>query len=130
MCRAEQIGQYRDAIDTVTGPRAGGPLEQYRGAAGTQQPVADFGHFQVGRDRAGDAAQFAHLLELADKVAQVFVLHSEFGCGAGRVRPAQGGIQVGDDTHTPSPRQKNQQIGVGEIVSFLSSQAWRQGRRG
>jgi hypothetical protein len=85
LCRAEQICQDRHLIDiAIVTARL---LEQDGRAVRAQQAVADLGHFEVRRHRCCHAFQLATLLELAHKIAQVFVLHSEIdlGCGVARV---------------------------------------------
>jgi hypothetical protein len=42
---------------------------------GAQNPVADFGHLQVGVHLGGDALEFALFFELRDEVAKIVVFH-------------------------------------------------------
>jgi len=65
---AKQVGQHRHRV-------AARVFKQQRWAAGAQHPVAQRRHFELGRDRRGDAAQLARRFELAHEVAQVAVGH-------------------------------------------------------
>ncbi|MNN04517.1 hypothetical protein D3C81_1172460 [compost metagenome] len=64
-------------------------LEEHGGTFRAQQAVANLRHFEVGRDRRGDPFQLAKLFQLADEIAQVFVLHSEI-CEGCRAAPIHG----------------------------------------
>ncbi|MNF89688.1 hypothetical protein D3C84_722230 [compost metagenome] len=66
---AEEVAEHRDV-------EAGGLLEEQRRALLAQGAVADFGHFQHGRHRSGDALELAALFQAADKVAQIAILHA------------------------------------------------------
>ena len=66
--RAEQVGQDWYIV-------SGRILEQDRRTLRAQHPVTDLGHFQAGRNRHGDAFQFAEFFQLRDEIAQVVVFH-------------------------------------------------------
>ena len=61
---AEQVAQHGDAV-----PRR--LFEQQRRTFGTQGPVADFRHLEVGRHRYANMLELAHSLELSHKVPQI-----------------------------------------------------------
>jgi len=114
--RPEQICQDRHFIDiTVVTARL---FEQDGRAFRAQQAVADLGHFQVGRHRCGHAPEVAALFQLTDEIAQIFVLHSEFGSWDVASRQSRARCaDVCDDTHAISKSQKNRANGRSEIVS-------------
>jgi hypothetical protein len=55
---------------------AGRVFEQQGRAACAQGAIADLGHLQARVDFTSDALEFAALLELLDKVTQVFIGHA------------------------------------------------------
>ncbi|MNQ50359.1 hypothetical protein D3C85_642960 [compost metagenome] len=70
--RAEQVRQHRHLRRGAVVP---GIFKQQGGALGAQHAVGNFGHFQPGRDRRGDAFQVAHPFKLGEEVSKVAVFH-------------------------------------------------------
>ena len=85
----EEVGEHRDPM-----PRR--PLEEKRGAAAAQGPVAHRGHLEAGVDLGPHPHQIAGGLEARDEVPEVPVAVP---------RRRGGGGEAGTELTTPSPRR-------------------------
>src|SRR5690606_28525745 len=76
--RAEQIAEHRHRMVLYA-------LEQQRGPALAQNPVAQLGHLQARIDLRADTTEIAARFELAEEVAQVAIRHRapQPGCSQG-----------------------------------------------
>src|SRR5690606_18562569 len=109
--RAEQIGQHRGAAGLARVLRM---LEQQGGAGGPQDPVADFGHFQVGGNGVRNALELALAFQLGDEVPEVAVFPAVSSIGLPWRRA--------NDYHTPHPDGWG--CPCGPFLSGCSTASW------